>query len=214
MLISEDQVKMLTAGLNPTAVSKRQGLSYVEGHWVIDRANEIFGFGGWQTSLVDLQVRDTCETPKGDRTQNKVFMTATLKLTVMTSLGTVVREDVGFGCGISYNSQGDCYELASKEAVTDAMKRCFRTFGNQFGNSLYQKDNPIHQGGADAKAAVDEEAAKKSLRKIVNKIAKATNNDALKAVISGCRDVAKELPQGMRDELNQVALARRAELKE
>ena len=33
----------------------------------------------------------------------------------------------------------DAHENAGKEAVTDAIKRCFRSFGNQFGNSLYDK---------------------------------------------------------------------------
>ena len=29
--------------------------------------------------------------------------------------------------------------MKEQEAVTDAIKRCFRSFGNQFGNSLYDK---------------------------------------------------------------------------
>ena len=36
---------------------------------------------------------------------------------------------------------GSCIELASKEAVTDALKRCLRYYGEQFGLSLYDKDN-------------------------------------------------------------------------
>jgi hypothetical protein len=31
----------------------------------------------------------------------------------------------------------DAHEVARKGAVTDAMKRCLRTFGLQFGNGLY-----------------------------------------------------------------------------
>jgi len=34
----------------------------------------------------------------------------------------------------------DAHEGAAKEAVTDALKRSLRSFGNQFGNSLYSKD--------------------------------------------------------------------------
>jgi len=34
----------------------------------------------------------------------------------------------------------DAHEGASKEAITDALKRSLRSFGNQFGNSLYSKD--------------------------------------------------------------------------
>lgn len=50
----------------------------------------------------------------------------------------ISREDVGFGTGIA-KSLADAHEGGAKEAVTDALKRCFRSFGNQFGNSLYDK---------------------------------------------------------------------------
>ena len=50
----------------------------------------------------------------------------------------VVREDVGFGTGIAKEYAG-AHESAGKEAVTDGLKRAFRTFGNQFGNALYDK---------------------------------------------------------------------------
>jgi DNA repair and recombination protein RAD52 len=45
---------------------------------------------------------------------------------------------VGFGTGIA-KDYASAHESAGKEAVTDAMKRAFRTFGNQFGNALYDK---------------------------------------------------------------------------
>ena len=51
---------------------------------------------------------------------------------------SVTREDVGFGTGIA-KTLADAHEGASKEAVTDAIKRTLRSFGNQFGNSLYDK---------------------------------------------------------------------------
>jgi len=57
----------------------------------------------------------------------------------------ISREDVGWG----QSSAKQGRELAVKEAVTDAMKRAFRTFGNAFGNSLYDKKNPLHDGKAD-----------------------------------------------------------------
>ena len=50
----------------------------------------------------------------------------------------VSREDVGFGNGIA-KTLADAHESAAKEAVTDSIKRTLRSFGNQFGNSLYDK---------------------------------------------------------------------------
>ncbi|MDK2063130.1 Rad52/Rad22 family DNA repair protein, partial [Aliarcobacter butzleri] len=56
----------------------------------------------------------------------------------------IEKEDVGFGTGIS-KTLADANESASKEAVTDAIKRAFRSFGNQFGNSLYDKSRNLNQ---------------------------------------------------------------------
>lgn len=50
----------------------------------------------------------------------------------------IAREDVGFGTGID-KTLAQAHEGAAKEAVTDALKRAMRSFGNQFGNSLYDK---------------------------------------------------------------------------
>ncbi len=157
-MFSEEQVKMLNAGLDASAVSKRKGagsmqLSYIEGHHAIDTANRIFGYDGWTMEVTDL----TCLATEDGKT-NKVHYRATVRVTV----GDTVRQDVGYGNGSDKYSQGAAHELACKEAVTDAMKRALRTFGNQFGNSLYEKSNPLHNGGADSKAAkLDKEESEK-----------------------------------------------------
>jgi DNA repair and recombination protein RAD52 len=53
--------------------------------------------------------------------------------------GGVTRQDVGFGSGFA-KMIGDAIEGATKEAVTDALKRCLRTFGHPFGLALYDKE--------------------------------------------------------------------------
>ena len=50
----------------------------------------------------------------------------------------VDREDVGAGHGYDVDC-GLAHESAIKEAVTDALKRALRTFGNPFGLALYDK---------------------------------------------------------------------------
>jgi recombination DNA repair RAD52 pathway protein len=50
------------------------------------------------------------------------------------------REDVGSCGGSSKTSYLEASEIAYKGCVSDGMKRAFRTFGDQFGNSLYDKD--------------------------------------------------------------------------
>ncbi|CAK00077.1 hypothetical protein with COG5055 domain [Helicobacter acinonychis str. Sheeba] len=51
---------------------------------------------------------------------------------------SITRQDIGFGTSVARNL-ADAHENAAKETVADALKRSLRTFGNQFGNSLYNK---------------------------------------------------------------------------
>lgn len=125
-------IEMLTRPLDPARVSQRQGgggrsLSYIEGYDAIDTANRIFGYGGW-----------SCEVQAINFLPNGRYAA-----TVQVSALNVVRTDVGFGD--SGRDDADSHDKAIKAAVTDGMKRALRTFGEQFGNGLYDKDNPIHR---------------------------------------------------------------------
>src|SRR6185437_1578211 len=53
----------------------------------------------------------------------------------------VSRSDTGYGDAIEYTgSRITPHELASKEAVSDALKRCVASLGDQFGLCLYGDD--------------------------------------------------------------------------
>ena len=49
-------------------------------------------------------------------------------------------EDIGYGHIENCKGKAAAFEKAKKEAVTDAMKRALRNFGNVLGNCLYDKD--------------------------------------------------------------------------
>ena len=51
-----------------------------------------------------------------------------------------VRQGVGHGHGMSRHSKGEAHESAAKEAESDAQKRALKSFGNQFGLALYDKE--------------------------------------------------------------------------
>lgn len=132
------QVELLKEPLLRSNVSTRSqsgmNLSYVEGYYVIEQANEVFGFDGWIGEVVSLNLVQQTETKKDDKIQNRVAYTCVYRINV----GGVIREDIGFGNGIDADA-GKAHESATKEAVTDAMKRCLRTFGYRFGLALYGK---------------------------------------------------------------------------
>lgn len=125
----------LSKPLDATRVRQRQAgggrsVSYLEGYDVINTANRIFGFEGW--ALAEPKI---------------VFFAGVgqhgaYSATVSVHVGDTWRGDVGFG--IVQGPSPDAHDVAIKGAVTDAMKRAFRTFGAQFGNDLYDKTNPQH----------------------------------------------------------------------
>jgi len=154
---TDEQVKLLKEPLLKENVKTRDGtgntqLSYLASFHVIAEANRIFGFDGWDTEILSLTQTDKTEYEKppynaGDKPKQMISISYLCKLRVTIKSGdesVVVREDVGFGNGVAGKTAygiGSCIELASKEAVTDALKRCMRYYGNKFGLTLYDKDD-------------------------------------------------------------------------
>jgi DNA repair and recombination protein RAD52 len=140
-MFTDKQNQLLKYNLDGKRVKTRQqgniSLSYLEGYDIIDTANFAFGFGNWSYKVTQLeQVSEEL-----NQNQNKVIgYKAIVAVTVydLHHKATVTREDVGFGTGIA-RDYASAHESGAKEAVTDALKRAFRTFGNQFGNALYDK---------------------------------------------------------------------------
>ena len=131
MEFTKEQVELLKEPILAKNVKERDGnqagtfqLAYVEGWHVIDEANRIFGFDGWTS--------ETIETNLVAEEQKCISYTAKVRITI----GDVIREGTGAGHG-RFGSLGEKHESAIKEAETDARKRAFMQFGNQFGLSLY-----------------------------------------------------------------------------
>ncbi len=140
-MFTDKQNQLLKYNLDGNRVKTRQqgniSLSYLEGYDIIDTANFAFGFGNWSYNVTLLEQ----VSEEFNQNQNKVIgYKAIVAVTVFDvhHKSTVTREDVGFGTGIA-RDYASAHESGAKEAVTDGLKRAFRTFGNQFGNALYDK---------------------------------------------------------------------------
>ena len=150
------EVDLLWDGLPPAAtqklgepldeglVSYRKGrkgrtFAYLEGRTAIDQANRIFGFGGWGWEVIGpLELRESESVdPKTGETRRFRAYSATVRVTVP---GSTPRTDVGFHAVTEETAEG--HETAFKGAVTDALKRALRGYGEQFGNSLYGDGAP------------------------------------------------------------------------
>ncbi|MGJ0338595.1 Rad52/Rad22 family DNA repair protein [Aliarcobacter cryaerophilus] len=144
-MFDKKQLDILNQELDSSRIKTRDkgniSLSYIEGHDVIETANKIFGFGNWSYSISKLEQ----VSQEQNQNQNQVICyKAIVQVLVHSENHTqeLSREDVGFGTGVA-KTQADAHEGAAKEAVTDALKRAMRSFGNQFGNSLYDKSRLI-----------------------------------------------------------------------
>lgn len=150
MAFTEEQRRLLDQPLDPRLGAFRKAdrgreVSYIEGHLVIAQANRVFGFDGWGYSVDRIDM-----TPMND---GKGVLYSAL-VTVHVD-GCPSRQDTGChpirgsrdqdGTDKDNMNNPEQHDLARKSAVTDALKRAFRSFGDQFGNSLYDKDSDIHQ---------------------------------------------------------------------
>ena len=146
-MFNDQQTKALQSELSTDRIKVRDKanikLSYLEGFDIIDTANSIFGFGGWAYTISSLEQ----VSQEVNANQNVVVCyKAIVKVDVydIDHSTMISRQDVGFGTGVARNL-ADAHENSAKEAVTDALKRSLRSFGNQFGNSLYDKSKSVAQ---------------------------------------------------------------------
>lgn len=124
--------------LGPEYVSFRPGgggqnVSYIEGWRALNLANEIFGFNGWSSEVISVQV-DFLDSHGSGRVS--LGLSVVVRITIRD--GTY-HEDFGYGFIENAKNKAMAFEKCKKEAFTDGLKRCLRCFGNVLGNCLYDK---------------------------------------------------------------------------
>ena len=146
-MFNDKQNQVLSYEIDSSRIKSRNKgnitLSYLEGFDIIETANKIFGYGNWDYTISKLEQ----VSQEVNANQNNVICykaVVNVKVYDLQHSKSVSREDVGFGTGIA-KTLADAHESGAKEAVTDAIKRTMRSFGNQFGNSLYNKSRQTNQ---------------------------------------------------------------------
>lgn len=139
-MFTDEQKKELNKKLDPKHVQPPKSFGpkgdYLEGWFVIEEANRIFGHDGWSYQVIRFECVFQGERAIGKNKEPGWGVTYTTHVRV--TVGDVIREDTGAGHGYDRDC-GLAHESAIKEAVTDALKRALRTFGNPFGLALYDK---------------------------------------------------------------------------
>jgi len=157
----------LEAKLNPVHVKPAKSLGpkgdYIEGWHAMAEANRIFGFGAW--SYVVPECTCVFQGPREIGQAKKPGFGVTYTAKVCVTIGDVTREDFGAGHGYDVDC-GLAHESAIKEAVTDALKRALRSFGNPFGLALYDKSR--ENVGVDTPPFNPSAAADRVIKKITS----------------------------------------------
>jgi recombination DNA repair RAD52 pathway protein len=132
-MLQQSRIKQRKGGWDKET-GKNKMLSYIPGHDAIATANRIFGFGRWGYKIIS-RTHEVCKDEKKGEIE---YYTADVELMVAGSLFPFPGDGVGI---VTAPYTVEMHEKARKEAVTDALKRALRHYGDQFGLSLYDEDN-------------------------------------------------------------------------
>lgn len=121
-----------------------KGHSHVSQQDITAHLIRMFGFGGFDTEILSLDVvfeRERSDAKTGSLTDRwDVCYRATLRLTIYSEDGLEVAHYEDGSTGLAQNqTRGDGHDLAMKSAISLAKKRCAINLGDQFGLSLYNK---------------------------------------------------------------------------
>lgn len=136
-MFTPEQIKELEAPLSRANVKEREQagrkFSYIEAYHAENEANRIFGFSSWDR-FTDFE----CIAEREQDGKHRVYYRAKVRIVVRSDGEVTTREGCGYGSGIDKDI-GQAHESALKEAESDAEKRALKTFGNPFGQALYDK---------------------------------------------------------------------------
>jgi hypothetical protein len=157
---ADEVIWRLRQPLDMNRVKRRQApgqgtVPYLEGFDVIEMANDLFRFR-WSFDLLgeprvmrwdkvvtfyDQRVRKKVPVLGEDgKPTSEVAGIVYLTGKISVELGKAVYSHADVGRCIYSGDSPEALDMAIAGAATDCLKRCFRQMGEQFGNSLYDKD--------------------------------------------------------------------------
>jgi hypothetical protein len=141
--LTDQQLKVLYSALHNDRVGHNQkGFAHVQ-QWDVRRfLIRVFGFGGYDTELVSIDLIREIEHPpsnQGGKPRWTVAYRVHQRLTVKDIAGRPIATFDGVATGDAQNqpSLGDAHDGAVKEADSQSLKRAAVNLGDAFGLSLY-----------------------------------------------------------------------------
>lgn len=142
--LTDPQLKILLAPVNPKRVGSTRGLAHMEAWDIRRQLIRLFGFGGYSTETLALDLIAERETKQGEKSRWTVVYRAQVRLTIYGTDGKQLGfwDDGAAGDSVNQPSLGDAHDMAMKTALSQALKRCATNLGDQFGLSLYNDGSP------------------------------------------------------------------------
>lgn len=150
--VTPEQWHQLLQPINPRRVLKDgKGMNHVSQQDVTAHLTRIFGFGNFDTEVLDLslifeEARLIADEKTGlipqltFRTRYNVAYRCMFRLTIKNPKGKTIAVYEDGATGDAQNLiRSEAHDLAMKTAISTAKKRCAINLGDQFGLSLYNK---------------------------------------------------------------------------
>ena len=143
MSLTAEQVRQLLKPIAPQRVMRANNHSHLAQQDVTAHLIRIFGFGNWSKTILDEAVivdEKVTWTKDGKPKEGwDVTYRVRMRLTIKDPAGSVIWEgdDGATGSATHQPNRSDAHDLAYKAAISYALKRCAKDWGDQFGLSLY-----------------------------------------------------------------------------
>jgi len=172
--MDEKTINKLKEPLDESAIKTRKTdygeVDYIKSNFAIQQANDIFNYN-WTGEIVDLRKISEEEFTKKGKTYYAINFICRYKIIVNGE----TNEDVGFGSSTQGN-KSSATETAVLSAVSDAIKRSLRHYGNQFGLSLYAEHQEVNDKSSSKSSNETIEVTEKAIRNKVKENIKKYGN--------------------------------------
>lgn len=138
--LTKEQHELLLKKIHKDRVSSRDGMAYVEAH--DDKAHliRIFGFGGFDSEVVEQTLLfDEQVTTSNNKPAFHVAYRSVVKLTVWDQCGCKAVYTEGHVGASTHPRRDEAHGNAVTNSESYALKRCCVFLGDQYGLSLYNK---------------------------------------------------------------------------
>jgi hypothetical protein len=148
--LTRTQIERLLRGIDPNHVESKRGLAYMAQHEVRAELTRIFGFGNWDSHVVEMTRMWEDTYDKDGKTYYRVCYRAGVRLNIRDYWGNPVCSFVEYhaeaNSGLPDRGEAEAMAITSVESY--AMRRCAIGLGDRLGLGLYDggKQTPLVRG--------------------------------------------------------------------